>query len=129
MQLIYTADETFSGNPLHESGRKAWCVNFSIKEIPFAFRSQSAFWCCPAVCRTKQLEKIEGGASRLMRILLECHLYHPTRGLKPAVLAITHNGSTILLFVTFSAFFGDGDSLKLVLEIKGVVATGRALNA
>ncbi len=60
MQLIYTADETFSGNPLHESGRKAWCVNFSIKEIPFAFRSQSAFWCCPAVCRTKTLKKIEG---------------------------------------------------------------------
>ena len=57
MQLIYTADATFSGNPLHESGRKAWCVNFSIKEIPFAFRSQSAFWCCPAVCRTKHLRK------------------------------------------------------------------------
>ena len=53
-----------------------------------------------------------------MRILLECHLHHPTHGLKSAGMAITHNGSTVLLFATFSVLFGDWDSLKLVLEIK-----------
>ena len=123
LDLLFTADETYAGNPLHESGRKVWCCNYSCKQIPFAVRSQNVCWFCPAICRSKIMKRIPGGASRLFRVLLERMLFHPEHGLKTVGLAVTLHGSPVILFASFSAFFGDGDSMKILLEIKGAAGS------
>ena len=51
-------------------------------------------------------------------LVLERLLYHPERGLKTVGLAVNINGHAMILFATFEACFGDGDTSELVLEIK-----------
>ncbi len=117
--LIWTADETYSENPLHESGRKTWGASFSFGACAQAQMCQSAFWFSPAVCRSKKLAEIPGGASRLFAAVLRRQLYNEEDGLCGPGLPITIGEQTWVLFARFHAFLGDGDSWKFIIEAKG----------
>ncbi len=116
--IIWTADETYVGNPLHESGRKTWGASFSFGAFSRAQLSQSAFWWSPGICRSKKLGKIPGGASRLFSILLRQQLHNEEDGLGRCGCPLTIGDESFLLFGRFRAFLGDGDSWRMVLECK-----------
>ena len=119
LTLVVTSDETFSGNPLHEAGRKFWALSFSFAEFGSRRLTQSVFWWTPLVVRSKKLKLIPGGASRLFALCLQQMMLNEIDGLCCAGLPLTVDGRNCVLFCRFGAAFGDGDALKILLEWKG----------
>ncbi len=119
LTLVVTSDETFSGNPLHEAGRKFWALSFSFAEFGSRRLTQSVFWWTPLVVRSKKLKLIPGGASRLFALCLQQMMFNEIDGLCCAGLPLTVDGRSCVLFCRFGAAFGDGDALKILLEWKG----------
>ncbi len=95
--LIYGCDEAWSGNPLHESGRKAMILSFSFKQFGRRFVTQSACWFTPVIVRSRQFKQIPGQWSQILAIVLRKHLLELVAGLMlgGAVLAI--GGENFLL--------------------------------
>ncbi len=119
LSLVWTADETFSGNPLHESGRKIWVASFSFAECSRQQLSQDSFWFTPAVVRSKLVHLIPGGCSRLFASLLHLQLFNTEDGLATAGLIVVFNHTQHCLFATFHSLITDGDAWKVILEAKG----------
>ena len=63
LNLIWSCDETFSGNPLHESGRKIWVASFTWAEWSLNQRWLSSYWWTPNIIRGKYIKFTEGLAA------------------------------------------------------------------
>ncbi len=119
LSLIWTADDTFSENPLHEARRTMWVASFTFAEWSRYQLALSDFWWTPAVFRTKVVHLVDGGYSRLSSSLLHHQLLGAEDGLQSVGLPIHFDGAVYVLFARFNSLVADGDAWKVILECKG----------
>ena len=119
LTVVWTQDETFSGNPLHESGRKIWCSSYSFLEFEPHQLAQNAFWITPCVIRSSVLNRIPGGASRLNATLWHRQFRHETAGLATMGLDLRLGESMKRIRSSKMFFIADGDAHKIAFEWKG----------
>ena len=117
--VLWGADEVFSGNALHKSGRKTWIISFSFSQLGRKNLVRSAFWWTAAVFRTEVCKHLPGGISRVMKILLRSQLLHEANGLATVGLPIQTNAGIVLLRARFDQLIADGDGWKQIIEAKG----------
>ncbi len=119
LSLIWTADECFSGNPLHERGRKVWQASLSFAKWSPRQLSQNTHWWTPAVVRSKKIGQMIGGASALFASLILRQLYAVEDGLATAGVCVIINDTIYVLFASFHCLVSDGDAWKVIVEAKG----------
>ena len=118
--LLVGLDECWSGNILHESGRKTWIISFSFEELGRFLLSRTAFWWTTCVIRSKIVITFPGGISQAFRLVMRQQLFDSTSGLMTAGLPLQDGSrSVFILFCEFGQLLADGDAWRGVLEAKG----------
>lgn len=115
--VVWGADECFSGNALHESGRKVLALSFSFLELGRLLISKANYWFTCSVIRAKKANQIPGGHSCIARILFRRQLLDPSNGLHGPGLALPQ--INVALRASFHALMCDGDGWKRILEASG----------
>ncbi len=116
-RVVWGADECYSGNPMHESGRKVLICSYSFLELQRHRLCDSAFWVTAAIVRSKQVHKVIGGHSAIMRVLLRCQFMSSQDGLAGPGFVLP--GMDVVFRGGFHGLICDGDGWRQVLEASG----------
>ena len=112
--IVWGADECFSGNALHESGRKVLAMSYSFLELEQQRLSKMLFWFTACVIRSKVANRLPGGHSQIFRILLRRQLLSKENGLAGPGLALPELNTT--LRGLFEVLLCDGDGWKNIVQ-------------
>ena len=116
--IVLAHDEIVPGNVLRpDNARKFTCFYMSFKEFGHHAIRHELCWFHLGVLRTKQLEKVPGGLSCALRLLLKVLLTGPNNFKRGVVLPLD-DGPT-MLFAGFSNHLGDEAALAAGLSLKG----------
>ena len=120
--VLYGADECWSGNPLHQSGRKSFILSYSF--VPFGalskrYLAKSACWFTVGIVRALQIKQVPGEFSRLFGIILRDHFLSSTGSLMNGGVLLMFRGHCFLLWGEFANLLADGDGWRQILQCKG----------
>ena len=118
-KCVYGLDECYSGNPLHESGRKTMIISFSYLQFGLKSLPLSESWFTVAVIRSIEVATIDGGYSAVVRKLLFRHFLDPCNGLSIVGTVIHLGDRVVCLFAVLWAMIVDGEGHRQVLQCSG----------
>ncbi len=112
---------SYSGSPLHESGRKILVISWSFREFGRRVLTSSAAWFTTCVVRSTTASLMPGRMSGILLHLIRNHFLGP-QGMWIAGAPNEIDGNITMLFAKFSNQLADGDGWKQTLQAKGAAA-------
>ena len=120
--LLLAADETWSGNPLAQSGRKCQIWSFSFLELGMENLELQCAWLTPMILRSVVQSKIAGQCSEATGLLLEHLLLCPMNGFATVGCPLRvgdDNQPVVLIASKVVKVLADGEGLRQFFQVKG----------
>ena len=118
-RLVIAFDEFSPGSALKPGNhKKVMLLSYNFVELGRVLLARGDTWLTPLVIRSKTLQLVNGGFSRLLRDYLKLHLFGSHGGMTVGI-PLTVNGAPLALYVKVEFLLADGDGLRLALDWRG----------